>query len=566
MGLNWILRICFALLIGATALPAQTPAAPDAAPPSAQEELPDKKKTLSSLLVTRDNLNKSLDEQRKRLKTEATESGKEDAQQQIERLEKRRQEVDRDFNVMVTGIQSLEDYSTEGAKQEPVKLQDELGQLLLPIFTDLRELTRKPREVRALQDERTRLDAQESQAQQALSDVEKLLAELKASKDPDQKLRAELLDKRTGWQTNLEEVGSRIAVVQHQLNELNASGGNFWSEMGQQVKDFVFIRGTNVALALLAFFVVLFGLRSAYYYTLKLVPVRRYEKLSFSARILDVVHEGGSLVLAVVAGLLVLYARGDWLLGGLVLLALGGLLMTAKSGVGKLMANLQILLNLGSVREGERVYINGVPWRVGPIHMFTQLTNIVIGGPGLRLPLDMLSTMTSRPSMLDEPWFPCAKRAWIVLNGDMMAQVTDITPDRVGLSYGGGLVRWMPIADFVQADVACLAGGFGRAVTVGFDYKHQAEALTEIPEKLKEDVRATLLEMMREEELVDVIVEFQEAAASSLNFVVVGVFTGSQATNYVGLPRVLQRAVLASANRHGWGIPFPQMVVHQAAN
>lgn len=578
MGLSWIIRKGLLLLAIAAALPAQTPEAKEAkdvkeakvepakvVPPAPVEEpAPDKRQTLSSLLTTRDGLRKSLEEQRQKLRNETAETAKKDIQAEIERLEKRRQEVERDFAVMVTGLQSLENYSTSPEVQAPLKLQDELGQFLTPIFSDLRELTRKPREVRALQDELARLDLQKGQAKRAMEEVDKLLAELKASKTPDAGLRTELNDTRKRWQTRLGETESRIAVVQHQLQELNVSGANFWSELGKQVQRFVFTRGTNIALALLAFLVVLFGLRAAYYYALKLVPVKKYQRLSFSARLLDVVHEGGSLLLAIVSALLVLYARGDWLLGGLALLAVGGLLMTAKSGIGKHLEELQFLLNLGSVREGERVYIRGVPWRVGAIHMFTQLTNVAIGGPGLRLPLAELSKMVSRPSSLDEPWFPCSKRSWILLNGATLAQVTDITPDQVELRYGGGLKRCLPIGDFVTMDVACLAGGFARSITVGFDYRHQPQALTEMPEILKAAVRAALLETMREEELTDVVVDFQEAAASSLNFLVVAVLAGSQAPNYLSIPRVMQRAVLATASRNGWEIPFPQMVVRQA--
>lgn len=527
-------------------------------------KVPDKKDTLSSLLTTRESIRKALEEQRQKLRADAGETVKQEAQQQIELLEKRRQEVERDFNVLVTGLQSLEDFNRKPGGEPQIKLQDEISQLLTPIFSDMRELTRKPREVRALQEELGRLAAQEEQARRALAEVDRLLAEVKASKNADASLRTALTDTRKQWQGRLDEAASRAAGTRHRLAELRVSGADFWSELGHQVQRFVFVRGTNIALALIAFLVVLFGLRAIYCYALKLVPVRKYQRLSFTARVLDVAHEGGSLVLAIITALLVLYARGDWLLGGLSLLALGGLLMTAKTGIAKHLEELQYLLNLGSVREGERVHIDGVPWRVGSIHMFTQLTNQLIGGPGLRLPLEKLTALTSRPSMLDEPWFPCSKRSWVLLGGGTLAQVLDITPDYVELRYAGGLKRWLPLGEFMKADVASLAGGFARSTVLGLDYRHQALALAEIPDRLREAVRAALLETMREEELLDVTVEFQEAAASSLNFLIAAQFAGSQAPNYLALPRLLQRAALEACNRHGWSIPFPQLVVHRA--
>lgn len=540
----------------------QTP--PTVSLETSQESEADKAATLISLLTTKAALRKSLEEQRRKLRSETSDSGKEAIQAEITRLEKRTQEVDRDFNVLVTGADSMRDLSLR-PDETPLKLQDELGQFLSPVFADLRELTRRPREVRALQDELNRLNAEEKQALDALKEVETTQADLGTEVKADSPVRAELKATSLRWQTRLEETRNRIAVVRHQLKELDASGTTFWSELGGQVKTFVFVRAVNISLALLVFLVVLFGVRTAYYYAFKFVPVRKYEKLSFSARVLDVVHEGGSIVLAVVCALLVLYARGDWLLGGLALIAIGGLIMTAKSGIGRYMKELQFLLNLGAVREGERVTINGVPWRVGKIHMFTQLTNSVIGGPGLRLPLEELSGMVSRPGALDEPWFPFPKRSWVLLDGTTMAQITDLTPDHVEIVYGGGMKRWIPLADFMGMDVAGLSGGFARAITLGLDYRHQAQAPHEIPELLKADVRAALLETMREDELVNVIVEFEAAADSSLNFLIVGVFAGSQAPNFPGLTRLLQRAALESATRHGWNIPFPQMVVHKAS-
>lgn len=551
----------------AAAAPPQKPAAPPAPaeepPPPAEEKL-DTGKTLSSLLTSRETNRKALETQRRKLKDETSEEGKATVTAEIERLERRKAEIERDFNLIVTGRQSLEDLSTEPDKQAPLKLQDEVTSFLSPIFSELREMTRRPREVQSLEDELDRLQAQDAQARKALADVDKLIATLKTEPDRDPAVERELKQTRATWTARLDETQNRLSVVKHELAQLRDSGASFWADLGIQVRNFVFIRGANVLLALLAFVTVLFGLRGAYYYAIKLVPVKRYEKLSFSNRLLDVVHKGVSAALAVGAALLVLYARGDWLLGGLAVIALGALLMTAKDGMSRHLEDLQMMLNLGRVREGERVYIKGVPWRVGSIHMFTQLTNLIIGGPGLRLPLDLLATMTSRPSGLDEPWFPCAKRAYIVLGGTLFAQVVDITPDRVELQHSGGLRRWMPIEDFMKADVSTLSGGFARSITLGLDYRHQPLALTDIPDKLKEAVRSALLGVMREEEITNVIVEYDAAADSSLNFVIIGVFAGSQAANYPSLHRVLQRAALECATQNGWEIPFPQMVVRKA--
>ncbi|MCX6858522.1 MAG: hypothetical protein NTV80_26935, partial [Verrucomicrobia bacterium] len=246
--------------------------------------------------------------------------------------DRRRQEVERDFTVLVTGLQSTSASSSPTQKAAPPSIQDEMSHLLTPIFADLRTLTQKSRAFQELEEELIRLREREEQEKRAVAEIDKLLAEVKATKTPDAALRTALSDTRKSFQGRLDEVTSRSAALQHQLGEMKITGASFWKDLGLQLKRFVFIRGTNILLAIVVFMVVFFGLRTAYSYFMKIIALRKYQRLSFMLRVLDVAHEGGSLILGLSAALLVLYARGDWLLGGLSLLALAGLLMTAKTG------------------------------------------------------------------------------------------------------------------------------------------------------------------------------------------------------------------------------------------
>lgn len=554
---SWIRRTgkLLVALLGVASLAAQEPVEL-VGPPS-------KLDTLRALLATRDKLRAEAEEQRKRQRTETADTAKEEARVLAENLDRRRQEVERDFATISTGMRVADLGGKPAEEPPPPSLQQEFGQLLTPILSDLRELTSKPRLLQQLRGEIDRLQDQVAQADRALAEIDGLLAQVPASKSAGGTLRTALSDTRKQWQGRRDEAASRMAAAAHQIQQLNGSDGGFWTSVGLQFQEFVYTRGTNVLLAALAFLTVLYGLRALYYGILRLLPVRRYARLSFTVRVLDVAHQGISLLLATATGLLVLYARGDWMLGGLALLGIGALIVTAKSGFARHMEQLRLLLDLGPVREGERVVLDGVPWRVGKIHVFTQLTNSVIGGPGLRLPLEQLNGLTSRPPGLEEAWFPCRKREWILLNGSTVAQVNDITPEHVELTYGGGLRRWIPNADFLKADIAVLSGGFVRSTTFGIDYDHLAEATGKIPALLREDLRAALLEQVPEAELLDVLVEFQEAAASSLNFLLLARFAGTQAPNYFALGRLLQRAAVDSCRRHGWSIPFPHLVVQQ---
>jgi hypothetical protein len=517
--------------------------------PLSQETPPDKKETLRALLQTRDGIRAAMDEQRKKIQTTTGDSAKLEIQQQIEILDKRRQEVERDFTVLVTGLQSTNASGSPTQKAAPLSIQDEMSQLLTPIFTDLRALTQKSRAFQELADELIRLKEREEQEKRAVAEIDKLLAELKASKTPDPVLRSALNETRKAFQGRLDEVTSRTAAVQHQLGELKITGVSFWKDLGLQVKHFVFIRGTNILLALLVFMVIFFGLRTAYAYFMKVIAVRKYQRLSFMLRVLDVAHEGGALLLGLSAALLVLYARGDWLLGGLSLLALGGLLMTAKTGIARHLEQLQFLLNLGQVREGERVIIAGVPWRVGTIYMFTQLTNPAMPGASLRLPLQTLAAMTSRPSKLGEAWFPCEIGSWILVNGSTLAQVTDITPEHVVISYQGGLKRWIPMATFITMDTASLSGGFSRSITLDYHVSDESMKAVDVVKHLKTVIRECLFRSIRSEELRDLKVELQNSQGATHVYEVTALFTAALAPQYQSLQALLQHAAAEASNR-----------------
>ena len=62
--------------------------------------------------------------------------------------------------------------------------------------------------------------------------------------------------------------------------------------------------------------------------------------------------------------------------------------------------------------------------------------------------------------------------------------------------------------------------------------------------------------------LKDLIVEFNQAAASSLDIAVIGIFYGGAAPDYFGVRRLMNRLAVDVCNAHDWVIPFNQVSVH----
>lgn len=545
--------IC-ALSLSAQTNPLPTPK-PPAAPPQTQTE------TLRALAASHVGVLKAIQDRQTAAKAANGTSSAETIQKELAELEVRRDALEQDFLAVAAGITNRE-YLGEPPEEAPLSLEQELSRLLTPMVSEVRKLSKKPRALQELQDN---LALQENRREMAHLAVANLNAQLKAlaiAKEPKQSdLTKLLLQQLQNWDTRYTESQSRVLALERQIDELRQDTTGGWSALAQAVETFVFTRGRNVLFAIGAFLTVFFGIRFLYLYGLKIVPISQMEKLSFFSRLLGLLNQGLSLALGTLAALIVLYASGDWLLGGVAMLILIGIVIAAKNGLVHYFEQVRMLLNLGSAREGERVLIDGVPWRIGTLNLQTRLTNPCIDGPGLRLPLEALMTMTSRQEGR-EAWFPCRTGHFLLLPDDVLAKVEHISPDFVEITYRGGITRHIPTPEFVKMQPANLSEGFLVSSTLGLDYLHQPDITQSIPAQLQTDLRTGLLTKVPAEQLVDLSVTFKEAATSSLDLSMIAKFSGTAADQYLELRRLLQQIALESCNAHGWHIAFPQVVLH----
>lgn len=65
------------------------------------------------------------------------------------------------------------------------------------------------------------------------------------------------------------------------------------------------------------------------------------------------------------------------------------------------------------------------------------------------------------------------------------------------------------------------------------------------------------------EQARDLVVDFKEAGANSLDYLILVSMDGAAAAQYFKLGRLLQQACVRACNEQGWTIPFPQLTVHQ---
>ena len=105
--------------------------------------------------------------------------------------------------------------------------------------------------------------------------------------------------------------------------------------------------------------------------------------------------------------------------------------------------------------------------------------------------------------------------------------------------------------EFLSLSPRTVSGGFRVRSTFGIDYRHQAIATTEVPGILEERISAGLAEEVAPGEIFAVTVQFKEAGASSLDYIVFADFAGSAAPNRGLLERAIQMVHSEQAEIYG---------------
>ena len=267
-------------------------------------------------------------------------------------------------------------------------------------------------------------------------------------------------------------------------------------------------------------------------------------------------------VLMALAVLGTFYARSDVFLLALSILVIVGIALGLRQILPRFYAEIKLLLDFGSVRDSERILYEGVPMQVREMNTFAILANPMLKG-FIRLPLSDLADRNSHPAAGDA-WFPTKQDDYVMLSDGGFAQVVDQSVDTVVLRQMGAL-RHLRTADFFAGAPSNLStDGFVVPVTFGIAYRHQAISQSEVPQKIREAIEKMIENADWHEHCTGIIVEFKEAAANSLDYLIVIKMASDAAGSYFGIGRAVQRSLVALCNEQDWEIPFAQLTVHQA--
>lgn len=526
---------------------AQAPGSPRASDADAASSLV----TLTAVLERIALKEAEIAELRRTATAAATEATKLAALAKVDKALAELDELERTRDGVATGV----DLSAQEATATRFDAVDELEKLLRPLIEELKDITAEPRHLSELRSDLQRQQARYELMQRGLERVQRLR---RMTEDP--ALGTALAKVEESWKRRAGDARNAQTIIQHQLDEKERERPSLYDSTRTFLGRFFRERGLNLLLAAAAFAFVFFGLRWLYRPIVQRVPAGAQRRFAF--RLVAVAYHFAVVLAALGAGLMVLYAAGDWILLGLVLLFLLGVLWAGWKTVPRFLEQISLMLNLGSIRESERIVYQGLPWRVDRVHFHIRLVNPALTGGVLRLPLRQLVGQHSRPCREQEPWFPSLEGDWVVVN-DQRGRVLLQTPETVEIDVFNTRVTYTT-ADYFAANPVNLTKGFRSRTTFGIDYRHQAIATTEVPTRMQTRVEQELREFVGSDNVVKVAVEFQAAGSSSLDYVVLADLRGAAAPLYERIPRLLQRVLVDVCNERGWNIPFPQLTVHQA--
>lgn len=517
-------------------------------------------KTLKTLIQAEKDLEKQLSDIKRKYRRIRNPEEKAVIEDEMGKINTGLVELGKNFEKVATGGR------VEGFDEKPkeeFEWKDEIDNLVSPFIQEIKKITARPRKIERIRSEIAFYEKQIDFVRMALKNMDELL---KQADKQDRQLNEKMTSLKNIWLDKEKQLVNQLEVSNYELDEIYRQKQSLWKSAHTIFKVFFKTRGKNLIYALLAFCFVFLLLRVIYQVVYRFSPFHKRTRRSFGIRLFDVLYYIFTLTGSVFALFIALYITGDWLLLSFSVIFLLGITWTAKKGLPRYWKQIQIMLNLGAVRENERLIYNGIPWKIIRLNIYVRLENPCLNPAFLRVPLNDVMELCSRPYNEDEPWFPSNMGDWVVLKDGTHGQVLSQTADMVQIGLRGGADKTYLTQDFLELVPMNLSKGFRLKVVFGFDYKHQARITRNIPQKLENYIRSGFVNKGLVKKLLKIVAGVADAGASSLDIILLADFSGEAGAEYVMMQRVIKELTIDACTENRWSIPFTQITIHNSDN
>lgn len=471
--------------------------------------------------------------------------------------------LDQNFEAAATRLQQDELLFDEAAEPNLIEEVKELGR---PLLQAIRDLTEKPRKIDKLKRFITALQTKLSLNEEASKHLAELI-ELEKTKPPSKdpvaaKYLSYLKTLKNKYDPELARF--KLEEARRQLDKELATDETLVESAVTKLQVFFKTRGRNL-LVTVATFAGLWWL----FLRLRKWLVGRKSLIRMSTglnKVLNAVYNLLVLIICLSASLICLYLFNDWLLISLVIIGLFAMAWASRQWIPGFLQELKLMVNLGTVREGERLIWKGVPWLVKDIGLSVTLFNERLDGGKIKIPVKTLIGMHSRPVVKNEPWFPTKPKNWVMLSDDTYGQVKYQTIEQVVLRLYGGSLKYYATPDFLSMNPVNFSDGFCYCIEFRLDYSVQSKVCEQIPALFQEQLRKLLHHHLvgTSPHFTSLKVMFDHAGASSLKLVVLIDVDGSCAHLKGSNQREIQAALVKICNENNLVIPFEKLTVSLA--
>ncbi|WP_198932430.1 coiled-coil domain-containing protein [Wohlfahrtiimonas populi] len=434
-------------------------------------------------------------------------------------------------------IQQVDDYNW----------QKELIQIAQPVFAEMKKITDAPRKRDLLRLEQKEIDDRLAQLNKGLETLE----QIKVSELPDN-AKKNLKDIQDTWNNLHKELERERRLTVIKLDELTVKE-DFTTRLTKGAWGFAKGRGLLLLITIAVVSLLLYGFNRL----LVLLESREKNKISIRWRIFMLLYQIITTLVVVIITLAILYSSGDMVLFGIAILIILAFLVTSRNSIPKYFIKTRIFLNMGQAREGERVIYNDLPWKVSRINLYnTYLVNPLLENGTVRLTIDHLNTMISRPVKMDETWFPTVVNDVVLLPNGTAYKVMRQTPEYVYLTASGTELIY-PSKDFIKDKIVNITYGYSTSTELAVCYgtvKNNIEhAIKALKEGLAEFIQRENPEAFKS--MKTLTVDFSRVNESGSAVFMISATMGSYATDHrLPLLRTIQRGCMGIAEQNHWDI------------
>lgn len=456
--------------------------------------------------------------------------------------------------------------SSEAIREEKKDFTEQLKELFEPIVQTVRKASEKPRKIQEYRDRLEMLFERYTNAQEALRRLQTW-----KKTNTDKSLDFTIKKSIQTAQELVEETRIQKEDLEFKLQKIVMEKGSLVTEVSNIILGFFKTKGKNLFLALITFLLSYWLFKRLRFRVINLAMFRLNRNSPsgeslWLARSLRVLYSVFSLLLSLFFGILTLYILNDYVLVTFIIFVLAALIWSSKGYFPVFFEQSKMILNLGSVREGERIIFNNLPWEVKSLGYFCRLENPALAGGSLRISTRELLSFYSRPVNLKEPWFPTKAGGWVELSDGTYGKVVMQTPEQVAVKLIGTEIRFMTASEFFAQRPTNLSEGFAVEFIFGLDYGLQKKMFTEVIPTFKKEILSELIKEYPadEKEFKEFSIEFYQAGSSSLDLRFFLKCSGQLAGRKRALARKINALFVEVCNRHDYVIPFNQLTVHMS--